>query len=1097
MKLIRNILLAATLTAASLSASAGGKPPTQTELDKMQAALPTTATVKPKQPRKILIFDKCEGYVHGCIPLASKTFEMMGKKSGAYESVTSSDMSAFDAENLAKFDAVLLNNTTKLKFENPAYRKALLDFVKSGKGIIGIHAASDNFDTWPEAANMIGGAFDGHPWRANGTWAVKLDDPSHPIDKGFAGKNFMIHDEIYQIKGDYSRNTHRVLLSLDMSQAVNRNVKGIKRTDNDFAIAWIKPFGKGRVFYSSLGHNREIYWNQAVLQHYLDGIQYALGDLDADDTPSAVIAAKNAYTNLLKYEYGSDKTALGEITKSIKGASSAERAAIELKLITVLQNPQASTAAKQFVCRMLRRCGTEASVPALAALLPDKELSQMARFAMQGLNSPKVDTTLLQALNSVETELAIGIIGTLGQRRTAKAIPRLTIFTSSENKAESFAAITALGRIGTPAAAEVLTISANSLPKAAVTDALLTAAEHLSAENNPNIAASIYHKLYTDKQPDLIKIATLRGLVLTEKADSVPLLVEVLDSDNPELKKYAIGLISTLPAGVDVTKAIAAPLPKLLPEIQALLIAALTERGDASALEAITAAAKSDNPATKESALLALGAFNDSNSIPLLTAALSNNDKTAERAAESLSRMDNSEIGGLLIAELNTADNPNVRRLILETLAARSEKDALPIYINALKDADAKVSKAAAKALGTHGGTAEIRPILSILTTTEDSGQRRNAEKAISMIAIQTKAYDAIARPVAAALPDASPAVAPSLINILKRCGGAVALSALQQEAGTDDLLRRKNAVRALAAWQDAAPAETLLQIAQNDDDNSTRILALNGCIKLAGRMGGTKGMELTRKLLKIAERPEDKKIILNTLAQFPHSDTLPMIEPFLSMPELQTEAEKTYSAIASAIVKTEPLAAAAALQKVTTFKNSTLAENAKKEMSKIKAENAFITAWMLSGPYTKQGVSANKLLDTAFPPENSAADIKWVSAKNITNGAVQLDKQFGGYNRAAYMLTELISDKEQTIRLYMGSDDGIKVWLNGKVVYNNNAVRPYKPDSDKADITLKAGKNRLLVKISQGSGEWLGGVRVSAPDGTLAQGLIVSTGSL
>ncbi len=142
-----------------MSAFAAGKPPVESEVKKMQAALPSKPTVVPLKARMLMIFDMCEGYVHGCIPLAGKTFEMMGKKSGAYEAVTFTDMSAFDAANLAKFDAVLFNNNTRLSFENPSHRKALLEFVKGGKGIIGIHAASDNFYNWPEAAEMIGGQF--------------------------------------------------------------------------------------------------------------------------------------------------------------------------------------------------------------------------------------------------------------------------------------------------------------------------------------------------------------------------------------------------------------------------------------------------------------------------------------------------------------------------------------------------------------------------------------------------------------------------------------------------------------------------------------------------------------------------------------------------------------------------------------------------------------------------------------------------------------------------------------------------------------------------------------------------------------------------
>lgn len=262
------------------------KPVSEDAIKRIVESTPEKPTVNPKQPRRILVFSLCQGFYHQVIPVANKALEILGRKSGAYDAVVSDDMEMFTAENLAQFDAVLFNNTTRLTFKNPEHRNALMAFVKSGKGVIGIHAASDNFSNWPEAAAMMGGLFDGHPWGSRGTWAIKLDEPTHPLNRAFEGKGFKIKDEIYQIKGPYSRDTHRVLVSLDLTDKTTADRPGQKRDDKDFAITWIRRFGKGRVFYCSFGHNNEVFWNPAILQHYLDGIQYALGDLEMDDTPS-------------------------------------------------------------------------------------------------------------------------------------------------------------------------------------------------------------------------------------------------------------------------------------------------------------------------------------------------------------------------------------------------------------------------------------------------------------------------------------------------------------------------------------------------------------------------------------------------------------------------------------------------------------------------------------------------------------------------------------------------------------------------------------------------------------------------------------------
>jgi type 1 glutamine amidotransferase len=274
----------------------------QADLAAISAALPTKAAAEPKKPHKVLVFWRAEGFVHPSIPYGVEAVKQLGEKTGAFTTQSSDEMAVFDPESLKQFDTVVFVNTTQLHFDNPVHRKALLDFVASGKGVVGIHAASDNFPNWPEGQELMGGLFHGHPWHAGDLVAVKLDDPLHPLNKGFNNQGFRLKEEIYQITGPYSREKQRELLSLDMSKPENLQKtvdkdgkplldKGgkpaIVRTDNDFPISWIKKEGEGRVFYTSLGHNKDIFFVPQILKHYLDGIQYALGDLPADDIPTA------------------------------------------------------------------------------------------------------------------------------------------------------------------------------------------------------------------------------------------------------------------------------------------------------------------------------------------------------------------------------------------------------------------------------------------------------------------------------------------------------------------------------------------------------------------------------------------------------------------------------------------------------------------------------------------------------------------------------------------------------------------------------------------------------------------------------------------
>ncbi|MBI5819443.1 MAG: ThuA domain-containing protein [Verrucomicrobia bacterium] len=267
---------------------------TAADLEKIEAALPAKAA-KPKKAHKLLVFWRCEGFFHGSgVAGGNKCLELMGKKTGAWTCDFSREWEALDAANLAKYDGLVLNNTTSLD-PTPEIKQAILDFINKGKAIIGIHAATDNFNKWVEGQQLMGGKFAGHPWGGGGTWTFKLDEPNHPLCRAFGGKGFKLKDEIYQFKDAYTRADRRVLIGMDLTDDLTSKAittpdpktgkpRGC-RDDGDYAVSWIKNVGKGRLFYCSLGHAINVFQEPAVVQYFLDGIQWALGDVKADATP--------------------------------------------------------------------------------------------------------------------------------------------------------------------------------------------------------------------------------------------------------------------------------------------------------------------------------------------------------------------------------------------------------------------------------------------------------------------------------------------------------------------------------------------------------------------------------------------------------------------------------------------------------------------------------------------------------------------------------------------------------------------------------------------------------------------------------------------
>ncbi len=264
---------------------------------KIEAAIPAKAVVAPRKPRKLLIFDRNVGYGgHASIPHANLAFTLMGRKTGAFETVVSRDPAVFQRESLKQFDAVFFNNTVGNLFEDAELRQNLLEFVYGGGGLLGVHGTSVAFtrwpgahEDWPEFGIMLGARGASH--RDNDEHVVvKLDDPGHPLNRPFGGGSFDYRDEFFRVHEPYSRDRVRVLLSIDtektdMAQGIARG--NCDRDDGDYALAWIRHYGRGRVFYCTIAHNPYVFWDPTMLRFYLGAVQFALGDLPAATLPSS------------------------------------------------------------------------------------------------------------------------------------------------------------------------------------------------------------------------------------------------------------------------------------------------------------------------------------------------------------------------------------------------------------------------------------------------------------------------------------------------------------------------------------------------------------------------------------------------------------------------------------------------------------------------------------------------------------------------------------------------------------------------------------------------------------------------------------------
>ena len=275
---------------------------TEEWLAKIEQMAPSETTVKNVSKKKILVFSKATGFDHWTIPHNAEMLKILGKKSNAFEVHIGYDIESFDKKNLKKYDAVVFNNcnpagpkrdlfwdllqkNTNLPDEeitalSKQYETNLLDYVAKGGGLMILHGAITVQNNSKEFSKMTGGSFDYHPKPQE--MHVKEVDTNHPLVQAFKGNGLTHVDEPYFFNNAYFDYNFRPLLYIEIDK-----LEGMRKEVDEKInyVSWIKRHGKGRVFYSSPSHNAQSLDHPELLQFFLDGLQYVVGDLKCDDSP--------------------------------------------------------------------------------------------------------------------------------------------------------------------------------------------------------------------------------------------------------------------------------------------------------------------------------------------------------------------------------------------------------------------------------------------------------------------------------------------------------------------------------------------------------------------------------------------------------------------------------------------------------------------------------------------------------------------------------------------------------------------------------------------------------------------------------------------
>lgn len=777
------------------------------------------------------------------------------------------------------------------------------------------------------------------------------------------------------------------------------------------------------------------------------------------------------------------------------------RAAVptEAELIAILQS-NAPPEQKDAACVQLKRRGTAAAAPALGRLLTNPQLSHAARYALESMPGPEATAVLVTALADTQGELKAGILQSLGERPDMPLAP----VARGLNDSNPDIVIAAAGALGKRGGVEALRLLQPWLDKttgpvrAAVVDALLRAAQDLPGGPNAAAAIKVFERLTDAKEPPAVRQAGWCGLLRADKKRRVALLREGLLGQDAAQQRAALQVASEVNTP-EITQELARLLPKLEAPVQVAVLDVLRRAAARSAVGAIADALQSRESYVRAAAANALADLGNASHAPaLLQAALApeaQEQKAARRALAALRE----PLAPTLLKLLPTAAPP-MQAEIIQTLAVRQETAAVPQLLQLARTGPEPARIPALRAVGQLAQPAQLGDLVQALQQAPDDARRGAAQEALLDACRRLqKRPDFSPEPLVAGLqsaPAARAALYPVLAQLRHERVRAALLAGRQE---TDPQLRHA-ALRALCESVDPDLLPALMELARSAPETNLRVLAVRGAARLlqeeAGHLPAAQRAAHLRELLKLAARAEEKRLILGRLAGAPTLESLELAAALTTDAALHNEAAQAVGALAAELSGAHPADCARALQ--TALKNVSDPARQKELQARLQQLEAladYLLLWQVAGPYEQAGKSFQELFDLAFPPENPpAGGVTW---KPLRAGGdpkrpfvVDVLKALGGEQRVAYLRTRIYAEQEQPARLEFGSDDGVKIWLNGRQVAALNVARPLSPGSDQADVLLQAGWNTLLVKLTQNNLGWEFCARFVKPDGSRLPGL-------
>lgn len=627
-----------------------------------------------------------------------------------------------------------------------------------------------------------------------------------------------------------------------------------------------------------------------------------ISDQAATDPTEAEI--RQVIREVAKLDYGQRDEAIRLVDQYINATNGniQLRSVIKQELIALLKS-DAKLAVKQFVCRRLFLIGADIPSPILSQMLgsDDSRFVEAACYAMASRPSVAMIKTLCEALDKAQGNGLIAVINLVGDIRDPQCVISLESLATSRSAAVADAAISALGKIASDSAIRILQSfldSGNSIQGQAAAKALLQAGQELERKGKILKAKIIYEQLSLSHWPVHVRRGALIGSIRLERLHAVSQVLRALNGTDEAIKAAVISRIPGI-EGEDATLTFAGILPKLEAELQVLMIKALVDRGDPSALPAIIEATGHPNTIVRVTALKALGGFGDTSSVPVLLKCIADDDSQVGTAAKQALLMIPAGGADEMILEQMKSVEGRYRCDLIRILADRRYEAALPVLLSDARCSDTDVSREALRALRIITKPEDLPTLINVLKGQTDPGLRRYAEQAVAYTA--QKAEDP-ARGIDVVLSaygsNKYAEIRDSLLRVVGILKDQRTYEIVLKACEDTDAKIRDTAIRVLCNWPNPAAADPLFEIVRNTSNPQHRALAFRGLIRLMNQLNEPTDRIVKRYagLIPLIRDVDEIKLVLSGLAEVKHVEALPMVMAYLN--DNRVRAEARYAAV-------------------------------------------------------------------------------------------------------------------------------------------------------------------------------------------------------